>query len=194
MILLIDNYDSFTYNLYQDLAQKADHVKVVRNDKITLDEIEKLAPEGIVLSPGPGRPEDAGLCIDIIKHFSGKTPILGICLGHQAIACAFNSKVIQSENIMHGKTSQVFHTRKKLFNDIPLPFTAGRYHSLIVERNSLSPELEITAESADGTIMGMQHKKHATYGMQFHPESILTESGPDFLSNFIAICKQPITD
>jgi anthranilate synthase component 2 len=190
MILLIDNYDSFTYNLYQDIAQKTDEVLVVRNDKITLDEIAKLKPAGIVLSPGPGRPEDAGICVDLIKRFSGSIPILGICLGHQAIAIAFNSQVVQAENIMHGKTSPAFHNRQVIFKNIALPFEAGRYHSLVIDRDTLSPELEVTAESADDIIMAVQHKTHPTYGLQFHPESILTESGSDFISNFLEAIKQ----
>lgn len=188
MILLIDNYDSFTYNLYQDLAQKTT-VEVVRNDQLTVADITSLEPRGIVLSPGPGRPEKAGMCIEVIRHFSGQVPILGVCLGHQAIACAFGSKVIQAPEIMHGKSSLVYHDGSDLFQNMPLPFYAGRYHSLLVETQSLSPNLQICAETAQGLIMAMRHTQHPTFGVQFHPESILTENGTQLFNNFMQLCE-----
>ena len=190
MILIIDNYDSFTYNLYQFIAQRVTDVKVIRNNKITIEEIRQLSPTAIILSPGPGMPEDAGACIHMIKHFSGKIPILGVCLGHQAIAVAFGGAVVQSNQIMHGKTSVVFHNRENLYNNIPLPFQAGRYHSLCVEKKSLPSELKIEAETADQIIMGLRHVKHPTFGVQFHPESILSDCGMHIIENFILNCKQ----
>lgn len=188
MILLIDNYDSFTYNLYQLVAQLTDDVKVIRNDKITIDDIEQLNPAGIILSPGPGRPEDAGICVQLVKTFSGKIPILGVCLGHQTIAVAHGGKVIQSKDIVHGKKTFVFHSRSSLYKKIPLPFEGGRYHSLIVEKESLPETLLIEAENSEGVIMGMKHRDFPTFGMQFHPESILTPTGMTLIKNFIAQC------
>lgn len=185
MILIIDNYDSFVYNLYQYVAQLHPDVKVVRNDKISLAEIEKLQPKGIILSPGPGRPEDAGICIELIKKFSGTVPLLGVCLGHQAMSIAFGGKVVAASEIVHGKPVPVFHYRQHLYRNVPLPFSAGRYHSLVVAKENLPAELVIEAETTDGMIMGMRHREHKTFGVQFHPESILTPEGNLLLKEFV---------
>ena len=185
MILLIDNYDSFTYNLYQLLSECGADVKVIRNDAINLIEIEAMNPEAIVISPGPGTPEDAGICIEAVLHFAPKIPILGICLGHQAIAKAFGAVVRRAEHILHGKSSHVFHRRKGLFDKMPLPFSAGRYHSLLVEKSSLPTDLIIEAESGLGEIMALRHKKFPCFGLQFHPESILTPDGKTLILNFL---------
>jgi len=187
MLLIIDNYDSFTYNLYQAIAVDCQDVLVVRNDQITLEEIEKLNPKGIVITPGPGRPESAGICIEVIRKFGLKTPILGVCLGHQAIGLAFGAEVNQGTDIMHGKDSLIFHNRKHLFKEMPLPFKAGRYHSLLVEK--LPTELVADAETADGLIMAMHHKEYPIYGVQFHPESILTADGKKIIQNFLEMCR-----
>lgn len=189
MIIIIDNYDSFTYNLYQSIAQLHDDVKVFRNDKISVAEIKKLKPMGIVLSPGPGRPEDAGICIELIRELSlnakNTIPLLGVCLGHQAIGAAFGGNVIRAPEIVHGKSDLIFHHRKGLYQDLPLPFQVGRYHSLIVDRETLPKELLIEAESGSGLIMGMRHTTLPLYGVQFHPESILTPAGDPLLKNFV---------
>ena len=187
MILLIDNYDSFTYNLAQYLGQMGQELVVRRNDQITLDDIATLAPERIVISPGPGTPQDAGICIEVIERFAGKIPILGVCLGHQAIGHAFGGRVIRAAQIMHGKTSTVRHDSKTIFRKLPQNFQATRYHSLIVERKSLPRELQISAETDDGTIMGLRHRKLRVEGVQFHPESILTEVGLRLLQNFLSL-------
>lgn len=192
MILIIDNYDSFTYNLYQAIAELTPDVKVVRNDQIRLEEIEALQPQGIVLSPGPGRPESAGICLDVIRTFGPKVPILGVCLGHQAIGLVFGAEVNRASEILHGKDSLIFHTRKNLFKGMPLPFKAGRYHSLLVEK--LPPDLAIDAESPEGLVMALHHKKYPIYGVQFHPESILTPEGKTLLKNFLEICHVAQTD
>lgn len=188
MILLIDNYDSFTYNLYQIIAKLRPDVKVVRNDKITLEEIEALKPEGIILSPGPGRPEEAGICMELIKKFAPTIPILGVCLGHQAMGAVFGGKVIGAGEIVHGKPSSIFHNRKGFYKSMPLPFEAGRYHSLIVEKESLPSELMIEAETDDGLIMAMRHIKYPCFGVQFHPESILTPQGEKLITEFLSLC------
>jgi len=189
MLLLIDNYDSFTYNLYQFIGEIYPDIKVLRNDQIEASDIIPMKPDGIVLSPGPGRPENAGICIDVIKKFGDKIPILGICLGHQAIGYAYGAKIIKSNIIKHGKTSIVTHNRQGLFNGIKNPIKAMRYHSLIIDKDSLTDVLEITAEAEDGTIMGIKHKKFPVYGLQFHPESILTEEGKSILKNYVeGIC------
>ena len=187
MILVIDNYDSFTYNLVQYLNELGAGTQVFRNDKITLDEIKKLAPERLLISPGPCTPEEAGISISVIKEFAGKLPILGVCLGHQAIGAAFGGKVIRAKNIMHGKTSQIHHDGRTLFKGLPNPFTATRYHSLIVERESLPECFEISAWTKDGEIMGLRHKEYKVEGVQFHPESILTKDGKKLLANFLAL-------
>lgn len=190
MILLIDNYDSFTYNLYQYFAELGETVQVVRNDQITVSEIETLQPDQLVLSPGPCTPKEAGITVDVIHTFKGKIPMLGVCLGHQSIGYAFGGDVVRAPKLMHGKTSSIFHEGKGIFEKIPSPFTATRYHSLIVAKESLPKDLEITALTDDGIIMGMQHKIFPIYGVQFHPESILTEYGKDLLNNFIRLTKK----
>ena len=186
MILLIDNYDSFTYNLAQCLGQLGEKLEVRRNDQITLDEIAARRPDRIVISPGPGVPEDAGICVEVIRRFAGKMPILGVCLGHQAIGQAFGGRVIRAPKLMHGKTSRIHHDAKTIFRKLPQDFVATRYHSLIVERKSLPKELKISAET-DGLIMGLRHRKLLVEGVQFHPESVLTEVGLQILRNFLAL-------
>ncbi len=188
MILIIDNYDSFTYNLYQALAIITDNVQVIRNDAITIDEIRELNPLGIILSPGPGRPENAGICIDIIKNLGANTPLLGVCLGHQAIGVAFGGTVDRASEPLHGKDSLIFHNNGLIFKNVSLPFKAGRYHSLIVEKNTLPNELIIEAEDANGSIMALSHRSYPIYGVQFHPESILTPEGGVMLKNFVEKC------
>jgi len=187
MILVIDNYDSFTYNLVQYLGELGAELTVLRNDQITVTEIESLAPERIVISPGPKTPSEAGICLDVIKTFSGRVPILGVCLGHQAIGQAFGGRVIRAPELMHGKTSLVSHDGKTIFSGLPSPFSATRYHSLIVERESLPACLEISATAPDGLIMGLRHRTMRVEGVQFHPESILTEVGKDLLANFLQL-------
>ena len=187
MILLIDNYDSFTYNLAQFLGQLGETLDVRRNDHISLAEIDALAPDRIVISPGPGIPRRAGVTIPAIREFGGRIPILGVCLGHQAIGEAFGGRVIRAKEIMHGKTSAIRHDGKTIFRNLPQGFTATRYHSLIVERKSLPKVLEISAETDDGTIMGLRHRRLKIEGVQFHPESVLTEVGLQILRNFLAL-------
>ncbi len=185
MILMIDNYDSFTYNLVQYLGELGKELVVKRNDRITIAEIEQMKPERIVLSPGPKRPEDAGICVEVIRHFSGKLPILGVCLGHQSIGYALGGKIIRAQKLMHGKVSKITHDNKTIFKGLNNPFTATRYHSLVVEEKSLPAELEISARSEDNEIMGLRHRNYPLEGVQFHPESILTEQGKELLRNFI---------
>ena len=185
MILMIDNYDSFTYNLVQYLGQIGAAVQVVRNDVVPLSELISREPTGIVISPGPGRPESAGLTIPIIEHFSGKVPILGVCLGHQAIAVAFGGKVVSAKQLMHGKTSMIHSDGLNVYRGLPRPFEAMRYHSLAVSREDLPQCLTITSEADDGEIMGIRHKEHTTEGIQFHPESIMTRVGKRLLRNFL---------
>jgi len=187
MILVIDNYDSFTYNLVQYLGELGAEIEVRRNDQTSVEEIERMAPERIVISPGPKTPTEAGICLDLIKEFSGRRPILGVCLGHQAIGQAFGGKVIRAPEIMHGKTSNIAHDGKTVFAGLPNPFPATRYHSLIVERQSLPACLEISATSPDGLIMGLRHKEMKVEGVQFHPESVLTEAGKQLLANFLRL-------
>jgi para-aminobenzoate synthetase component II len=187
MILLLDNYDSFTYNLAQYLGQMGQELLIRRNDQITLDEIEKRKPERIVISPGPCTPKEAGISVPLIERFAGKIPILGVCLGHQSIGVAFGGRVIRAPKVMHGKTSQIHHDCETIFYGLPQDFQATRYHSLIVERKSLPRELEISAETADGTIMGLRHSKLKVEGVQFHPESVLTDAGFRLLENFLSI-------
>lgn len=190
MILLIDNYDSFTYNLYQYIGEINEDVTVIRNDAITVDELKQMELEAIILSPGPGVPENAGICVDVIKTFGGKIPILGICLGHQAIAYAYGGNVIRAETVKHGKTSLIEHQDDKLFEGTDNPLKVMRYHSLVVEEQSLPEVLTVTARSLDdGVIMAMKHKEYAVYGVQFHPESVFTEEGRTIIKNFlIGIC------
>jgi anthranilate synthase/aminodeoxychorismate synthase-like glutamine amidotransferase len=187
MILLIDNYDSFTYNLYQHLSELGASVVVHRNDQISLDDIERMLPEldQIVISPGPCTPTEAGISMEVIREFAGQVPMLGVCLGHQAIGAAFGGKVIRADEVMHGKTSAIHHNDTGVFAGLPNPFIATRYHSLIVERASLPADLEVTAETSDGIIMGLRHRNFPIEGVQFHPESILTTVGKDLLANFI---------
>ncbi|MFK4344557.1 MULTISPECIES: aminodeoxychorismate/anthranilate synthase component II [unclassified Paenibacillus] len=185
MILVIDNYDSFTYNLVQYLGELGEEVTVRRNDEIDLKGIEELAPEHILISPGPCTPNEAGISLDVISHFKGLIPIFGVCLGHQAIGQAFGGNVIRAERLMHGKTSPILHHNTSVFEGLPSPFTATRYHSLLVERESLPECLEITAETAEGEIMGLRHKEFAVEGVQFHPESIITDYGHRLLRNFL---------
>jgi len=186
VILMIDNYDSFTYNLVQYLGVLGSEVGVHRNDKITLDEIESMKPERIVISPGPGTPQSAGITISMIERFHPKeVPILGVCLGHQAIGAAFGGRVLHAARIMHGKTSEISHDGKGVFRDLPDPITATRYHSLAVERKSLPSCLEVSAEAEDGEIMGLRHRQYPVEGIQFHPESILTKEGMNILRNFL---------
>jgi len=187
MILLIDNYDSFTYNLAQYLGQMGQNVEIRRNDQITLDEIEELHPERIIISPGPCTPKEAGISVPLIQRFAGKIPILGVCLGHQAIGAAFGGRVVRAKKLMHGKTSEIKHDSKTIFRGLPLPFVATRYHSLIVDRKSLPRALEISAETGDGIIMGLRHRKLRIEGVQFHPESVLTDAGFQLLKNFLTI-------
>ncbi|SEU31280.1 aminodeoxychorismate/anthranilate synthase component II [Paenibacillus sp. NFR01] len=186
MILVIDNYDSFTYNLVQYLGELGQEVKVSRNDEISLEEIEKLAPDHILISPGPCTPNEAGISLELIEHFKGRIPIFGVCLGHQAIGQAFGGNVIRAERLMHGKTSPIHHHGTSVFAGMESPFTATRYHSLIVERESLPDCLEITAETAEGEIMGLRHKEYPVEGVQFHPESIITDHGHQMLRNFLS--------
>ena len=185
MILVIDNYDSFTYNIVQYLYEWEKTVLVYRNDKISINEIEKLKPSKILISPGPGNPSEAGISLSVIKHFAGKVPILGVCLGHQCIAEVFGGKVVRAKNLMHGKTSQIHHDKKGIFKSLSNPFEATRYHSLIVEKKSFPTELEISAQTLQGEIMALRHKKLKVDGVQFHPESILTIEGKKLLKNFV---------
>ncbi|WP_339304957.1 aminodeoxychorismate/anthranilate synthase component II [Paenibacillus sp. FSL R5-0519] len=186
MILVIDNYDSFTYNLVQYLGELGETVEVRRNDEIDLAGIEALAPNHILISPGPCTPNEAGISLAVIEHFKGSIPIFGVCLGHQSIGQAFGGNVIRAERMMHGKTSEMHHNGTSVFAGLPSPFTATRYHSLIVERSSLPDCLEITAETAEGEIMGLRHKEYAIEGVQFHPESIITDHGHQMLRNFLS--------
>jgi anthranilate synthase/aminodeoxychorismate synthase-like glutamine amidotransferase len=187
MILLLDNYDSFTYNLAQYLGELGCQVEVHRNDRISVEHIAQRKPERIVISPGPCTPKEAGISVELIQKLAGKIPILGVCLGHQAIGAAFGGKIVRAPKLFHGKTSEIQHDGSGIFRGLPNPFTATRYHSLIVERKSLPRELAITAETRDGIIMGMQHKRHKLVGVQFHPESVLTESGKQLLKNFLEL-------
>jgi len=185
MFLVIDNYDSFTYNLVQYLGELGGQIQVFRNDRITLEEIEALQPERIIISPGPGTPKQAGISVPLIRHLAGKLPILGVCLGHQAIGEAFGAEVVRASRPMHGKTSLIDHDARTIYKGLPKPFEATRYHSLIVKRENLPDVLEISAETKDGEIMGLRHRTFHIEGVQFHPESILTRVGKDLLKNFL---------
>ena len=185
MLLLIDNYDSFTYNLAQMLEQLDIEVKVYRNDEIDIEGIEGLKPSGLMVSPGPGTPADSGISIEAIKNLGAKIPVLGVCLGHQAIAAVYGARVVGADRIMHGKTSMIFHDSRSIFKGLPNPFEAVRYHSLIVRKDSLPDCLEMSAWTSNGEIMGLRHREYRIEGVQFHPESILTESGPRILRNFL---------
>lgn len=185
MILIIDNYDSFTYNLVHLVAAGTDDYKVVRNDALSLEELKELNPDKILISPGPGRPHEAGITEAVIKEFGKKTPILGVCLGHQAIGEVFGAKVVHAPRLMHGKVSDVDHDGKSVFNGLSKPFTATRYHSLVLDPGSIPDVLEVTAHSTDGVIMGIRHREYPLEGIQFHPESILTTEGPQIISNWL---------
>jgi anthranilate synthase/aminodeoxychorismate synthase-like glutamine amidotransferase len=191
LIFVLDNYDSFTYNLVQYLGELGAKVEVRRNDEVTSADVEKMRPEKIVISPGPCTPHEAGISIDLVRHFAGKVPVLGVCLGHQAIGEAFGGTVVRAAHIMHGKTSSVVHDNKTIFQGLPMPMTATRYHSLIVEENSLPDELEVSAWATekDGkrTIMGLRHREFAVEGVQFHPESVLTDAGKKLVANFLGL-------
>jgi anthranilate synthase/aminodeoxychorismate synthase-like glutamine amidotransferase len=191
MLVVIDNYDSFTYNLVQYLAELGQQVKVVRNDEVTVADIASMSPDRIVISPGPCTPNEAGISLDVIRNLAGKIPILGVCLGHQAIGQAFGGKVIRAKEVVHGKTSRIFHDEKGVFAGLPNPFEATRYHSLVVERATLPDCLAITAKTWDEEIMGLRHKTLAVQGVQFHPESFLTVVGKDLLKNFINGQRRP---
>jgi len=189
MLLVIDNYDSFTYNLVQYFGELGANLEVYRNDALTLKQIAEMNPEKIVISPGPGRPEDAGISVDIIKTFTGKFPILGVCLGHQSIGYAYGGKIIQASRLMHGKTSRIRHDSQEIYSGIENPFEATRYHSLVIDKQTLPDCLEVTAvtEDKDQEIMGIRHKQFPLWGVQYHPESILTKAGKDILKNFLKL-------
>lgn len=187
MIVVIDNYDSFTYNLVQYLGELGAAQAVVRNDQISVDQVAAMQPYAVVIGPGPCTPGEAGISLELIRRLGATTPILGVCLGHQAIGQAYGGRVVQAPSLMHGKTSRVLHTGQGIFAGLPNPFTAGRYHSLVVDRASLPDELLVTAETEDGLVMAVQHRVHPVYGVQFHPESILTECGRQLLQNFLRL-------
>ena len=189
MILMIDNYDSFTYNLVHYLGELGEKVLVFRNDKITIEDVGKLNPDMVVISPGPCTPKEAGISVDLIKEFAGRIPILGVCLGHQSIGYAFGGNIVRAKRLLHGKTSQIYHDGKSIYEGVPTPFEATRYHSLLVEDSSLPDELEVTAWTDEDEIMGIRHKEYLIEGVQFHPESILTKHGKDLLRNFVRIAK-----
>ena len=187
-LLIIDNYDSFTYNLAQELGELGAEVEVVRNDAFTLDELTADLPDGVVISPGPGEPSDAGLSNDVIRAVAGQRPLLGVCLGHQCIGAVYGGRVVRAPQLVHGKTSAIYHRGEGVLADLPVPFEATRYHSLVVERDSLPPVLKITAETSDGLIMGLRHRELDVEGVQFHPESVLTSSGMQLLGTFVHRC------
>ena len=187
MILTIDNYDSFTWNLVQYIGEIAETPRVVRNDEITVEEVGRLKPDAIVISPGPGRPKDAGVCLDVVRRYSGSIPILGVCLGHQCIGEAFGGTIVRADRLVHGKTSAVIHTGRGIFVDVDNPFQATRYHSLLVAREGLPEVLQVIAWTPENEIMALRHREHETWGVQFHPESILTVQGKDLLRNFLRL-------
>ena len=187
MILVIDNYDSFTWNLVQYIGEIAEMPRVVRNDEITVDEVARLRPDAIVISPGPGRPKDAGICLDVVRRTSGVIPLLGVCLGHQCIGEAFGGSIVRADRLVHGKTSAVIHTGRGIFLDVDNPFHATRYHSLLVAREGLPDDIQVIAWTPENEIMAIRHREHETWGVQFHPESILTVQGKDLLRNFLRL-------
>jgi anthranilate synthase component II len=189
MILVIDNYDSFTYNLVQAIGKRTQDILVRRNDEIRVDEIPRLSPRGIVLSPGPGRPQDAGITVEVIQKLGTTIPILGVCLGHQAIGFAFGARIVHAPSLMHGRTSEVMHSGETILRSLPSPLTVGRYHSLVVSPEKFPEELKISATTKDGIIMGITHRKHPIEGIQFHPESILTQEGEHILNNWLEVYK-----
>jgi len=190
MLLMIDNYDSFTYNLVQYLGELGEKIRVFRNDRITIKEIADMCPEKIVISPGPCSPKEAGISIDVIRFFAGKVPILGVCLGHQSIGAAFGGDIVRAQRLMHGKTSSIHHDGRTIFEGLPNPFEATRYHSLLIRKETLPACLEITAHTDMGEIMGVRHREFILEGVQFHPESILTTSGKDLLRNFLRLSER----
>jgi len=190
MLLLIDNYDSFTYNLFQYLSELGEEVMVVRNDKTTLEEIDRIKPQRLVISPGPSTPLRAGISNDVIRHFDSRLPILGVCLGHQCVGYSYGAAIGQARQIMHGKSSPIYHNSQGVLAGLPNPFSAIRYHSLIVQRDGLPDCLEVTAWTDDGTIMGLRHRQHPVEGIQFHPESFMTEVGKDVLRNFLSLSRR----
>jgi anthranilate synthase/aminodeoxychorismate synthase-like glutamine amidotransferase len=187
MILVVDNYDSFTYNLVQYLGELGAELVVRRNDQTTVEEVEKLRPERLCISPGPGTPDDAGISNDLIRHFGSRIPILGVCLGHQCIGQVYGGQIVRADRLMHGKTSPILHEGDGIFAGLPIPFEATRYHSLIVRRETLPAELEVVAETSEREIMGLRHREHPVHGVQFHPESIMTGEGKKLLANFLAL-------
>lgn len=187
-ILIIDNYDSFTFNLWQELGELGAEVEVARNDTFTIDELVADLPEGIVISPGPGSPSDAGLSCDVVRAVAGRRPLLGVCLGHQCIGQVYGGRIVRAPELVHGKTSRIYHRREGVLAGLPMPFEATRYHSLVVERESVPRDLKVTAETAGGLVMGLRHRRLEVEGVQFHPESILTTVGPRLLENFLERC------
>lgn len=194
MILMIDNYDSFTYNLVQYLGELGEELSVVRNDQLDTETIQRMNPEAIVLSPGPGTPDDAGITLETVRRFAGEIPMLGVCLGHQSIAQAFGGQIVQADRLMHGKTSPIVHDGKTLFQGIPSPFRANRYHSLIVDPQSVPEEFEISAQTSEGEIMAIRHREFPLEGVQFHPESIITDHGKRLLANFLNVYSRRTTE
>jgi anthranilate synthase component 2 len=194
VLLVLDNYDSFTYNLVQYLQVFTPDIEVHRNDALTVNDVVAMAPEAIVISPGPCTPKEAGISVELIRALGSTVPILGVCLGHQAIGSAFGAAIVHAPELMHGKTSPITHSEIGLFKNLPNPFEATRYHSLLVDRESIPKELEVTATSNDGLIMGMRHRTHRIYGVQFHPESILTAVGPELLRNFLDLAQIEVTE
>lgn len=188
--MMIDNYDSFTYNLVHYLSELGEEVTVARNDKISLEDVGKMSPDIIVVSPGPCTPKEAGMSVDVIKEFAGRTPILGVCLGHQSMAYAYGADIVRAERLLHGKTSPISHDGRTIYKDIPNPFEATRYHSLLIEKDSLPDVFEVSAWTEEGEIMGIRHKEHLMEGVQYHPESILTKYGKDILRNFINLARE----
>jgi len=188
-ILIVDNYDSFTYNLAQELGELGASVEVVRNDAFTIDELVADLPDGVVISPGPGDPDDAGLSMEVVRAVAGARPLLGVCLGHQCIGQVYGGRIVRAPELVHGKTSLMYHRREGVLRDLPVPFEATRYHSLVVDRESMPAELKVTAETSDGLIMGLRHRDLPIEGVQFHPESILTSVGMQLLGNFLAMCR-----
>jgi len=191
MLLMIDNYDSFTYNLVQYLGELGEEVKVVRNDEVTLEQVERLAPERIVISPGPCTPNEAGISLALVARFAGRIPLLGVCLGHQCIGYVFGARVVRAPELLHGKTSQIYHRGEGVLDGLPIPFEATRYHSLIVERASLPHDLKVTAETHDEIVMAVRHREYPIEGVQFHPESVLTAEGMRLLRNFLKLTAEP---
>jgi anthranilate synthase component II len=187
-LLIVDNYDSFTYNLAQELGELGADVEVVRNDAFTLDELMEQLPDGVVISPGPGDPDDAGLSNDVIRAVAGRVPLLGVCLGHQCIGAVYGGRIVRAPTLVHGKTSAIYHRGEGVLADLPVPFEATRYHSLVVDRDSLPPVLKVTAETSDGLIMGLRHRELDVEGVQFHPESVLTSAGMKLLGTFVRRC------